>query len=125
MPENLILSGGQIAELLTAKAAIASCLQLLMEAADINITDLQTVYLAGNISMNLNLKNAKELHLLPELPDDAFCKLGNTALAGAAAIALDPQLERRASAWQYTVQHINPATIRHYQQYFTHHILLN
>ena len=87
--------------------------------------DLQTVYLAGNISTNLNLQNAKELHLLPDLPDDAFCKLGNTALAGAAAIALDPELERRTSAWQYTVQHINPATLRHYQQYFTRHMLLN
>ena len=80
---NLYLNQKDIREIQMAKAAIAAGIEVLLKHAGLEISELDTIYLAGNFGYHLNIKKAMGIGLLNNAWKTKIKLLGNTSLSGA------------------------------------------
>ncbi len=80
------LTQADIRKLQLAKAAIAAGIEILLEQCGYRPEDIQTWGLAGGIGEAVDIQNAMRVGLLPQVPPDRIIPLGNSSLAGAAAL---------------------------------------
>lgn len=85
----ILVSEGDIARLLQAKAAVAAGVLTLLRRHGLAPSDVRTLYLAGGFGMHLDLPNAIACGLLPGFSVDQIQLVGNTSLAGATLALLD------------------------------------
>jgi uncharacterized 2Fe-2S/4Fe-4S cluster protein (DUF4445 family) len=78
---EVYLTQKDVRELQLAKSAIASGLQILMEALDITAEEVKNVYVSGAFGTFINLENTRRIGLL-KFPEEKIVKMGNTALLG-------------------------------------------
>ena len=119
LPDIQRCSNAVLSELVAAKAAIQSGLQVLLKHSGINEKDINTVYLAGNFAENLNISNAVLIGLLPDLPEEKFVRLGNAALAGTISCAVCGKWISETEHIQKNTVLINPAEEPDYMRLFT------
>lgn len=81
--ESLIVSEGDIAKLLPAKAAIAAGLRTLLERNHLTAADVKTLQIAGGFGLHIDIPHAIAIGLLPGFAPSQVDVVGNTALAGA------------------------------------------
>ena len=80
-----------------AKAAIYSAVDTLLTSVDMTPECIDRVYVAGGIGSGINMKNAVNTGMLPDVEPDKFRYIGNSSLAGAYAMALsDMAVEKTA-----------------------------
>ena len=51
---------------------------------------MDKIYLAGGFAQYLDVANAIAIGMLPDLPHNRYVKAGNSSLAGAVRLVLDP-----------------------------------
>ena len=79
---KISLSQKDINEFQLAKAAIAAGLAILTNKLEIQILDIQEIYIAGGFGSYINIENVVATGMI-ELPEEKIHKMGNTALIGA------------------------------------------
>ena len=89
---DLHITECDIASLLTAKAAIAAGITLLLESQHLAPQDVTTVYLAGGFGTRMHAANALAIGLLPGFALHQLHPVGNSSLAGATLALLDSSL---------------------------------
>ncbi len=77
-----------------AKGAIFSAIDMLLQSVDMTVDCIDKVYVAGGIGSGINMKNAVNIGMLPDVPLEKFRYIGNSSLTGAYAIAMSPQAEQ-------------------------------
>jgi uncharacterized 2Fe-2S/4Fe-4S cluster protein (DUF4445 family) len=89
-PEHrpLYLHQGDVRELQLAKAATATAIHYVMDAAKITAADLDHVYVAGAFGSYLDPVSILRIALLPDVPLERVEFIGNAALAGAVLATL-------------------------------------
>ncbi len=91
---GVYLSEQDISELAQAKGATSAGVKLLLEKAGLNLSDLKRFYLAGGFARYLDLDSARNINLIPNIPDDHTIQIGNAALEGATiALCSVPQFK--------------------------------
>lgn len=81
--EWLVVSEGDIAKLIPAKAAIAAGLRTLLERNHLSAADVKTLQIAGGFGLHIDIPHAIAIGLLPGFAPAQVDVVGNTALAGA------------------------------------------
>lgn len=71
-----------------AKAAIAAGIKILMAWAGMNPKDLRVIHIGGAFGQCLDVANAREIGLLPDIETDLLRLCGNTALTGCEEVLL-------------------------------------
>lgn len=84
----LYLHQGDVRELQLAKAATATAIHYVMDAAGITAADLDRVYVAGAFGSYLDPVSILRIALLPDVPLERVEFIGNAALAGAVLATL-------------------------------------
>jgi len=79
----LLVSEGDMAKLISAKAAIAAGLHTLLSQANIQPTAVNRLFLAGGFGLHLNVENAIRMGLLQHFTAAQVEVIGNSSLAGA------------------------------------------
>ena len=79
---KISLSQKDINEFQLAKAAIAAGLAILSNKLEIQISDIQEIYIAGGFGSYINIENVVATGMI-ELPEEKIHKMGNAALIGA------------------------------------------
>ena len=80
-----------------AKGAIYSAVDTLLTSVDMTPECIDRVYVAGGIGSGINMKNAVNIGMLPDVEPEKFRYIGNSSLAGAYAMALsDMAVEKTA-----------------------------
>jgi uncharacterized 2Fe-2S/4Fe-4S cluster protein (DUF4445 family) len=79
---DISLTQKDINEFQLAKAAIAAGLKILCKTISIQLSDIQTIYIAGGFGNYINVHNIVQTGMI-ELPKEKIRKMGNTALIGA------------------------------------------
>jgi uncharacterized 2Fe-2S/4Fe-4S cluster protein (DUF4445 family) len=87
--EPIVVSEGDIASLLQAKAAVAAGILTLLRRLGIAPSEVRTLYLAGGFGMHLDIENTIACGLLPRFSKPQVQLVGNTSLAGAYLSLLD------------------------------------
>ncbi len=93
---EVLLSQLDIREVQLAKAALRVALDSAMKAAGIGWDSLSRLYVAGSFGESLRSSTLGALGVVPAEAEDRIRYVGRAALSGAAAVAADPSLERRA-----------------------------
>ena len=89
--EPVYVSEFDISQLLKAKAATFSGMRTLLEHAGLRFEALSAICLAGGFARHLNLDNAVEIGLMPEVPLHRYEIVGNASLAGAVLGLVDAE----------------------------------
>ncbi len=80
---DITITQADIENLIRSKAAIYSAVATLLEAMHMKPADIQKVYLAGGFGNYLDVRNTITIGMLPEIPAERICFVGNSSLAGA------------------------------------------
>ena len=95
-----------------AKGAIFSAIDTMLRSLDMDVSVLEHVLVAGGIGSGINMKNAVNIGMLPDIPLEKFSYIGNSSLAGAYAMALSCHAEEKtyelASNMTYLELSTNP-----------------
>jgi uncharacterized 2Fe-2S/4Fe-4S cluster protein (DUF4445 family) len=92
-----------------AKAAVRAGLETVLRHAGISASALSCVFVAGAFGAALDPADLVALGVLPRNVEDRVHRVGNAALDGAAAIALDPALLSVAVRFGSSVVHVDLA----------------
>ena len=71
-----------------AKGAIFSAIDTLLQSVDMTVDCIDKVYVAGGIGSGINMKNAVNIGMLPDVDLEKFRYIGNSSLIGAYAMVM-------------------------------------
>ncbi len=71
-----------------AKGAIFSAIDTLLKSVDMPVEAIDHVYVAGGIGSGINMKNAVNIGMLPDVELEKYSYIGNSSLSGAYAMVL-------------------------------------
>ena len=113
-----------VEEVLLAKAAIQSGIQILLEEYELSPSDLEEVIIAGAFGSHIDISSGIDIGMLPKLPRDLFKQVGNAAGVGAklALISLPERIEAREIA--QNVKYIELAAMPRFAQIFAQSLML-
>lgn len=74
-----------------AKGAIFSAIETLLNAVDMSVDAIDHVYVAGGIGSGINMKNAVNIGMFPDVDLEKFTYIGNSSLTGAYAMVMSDQ----------------------------------
>jgi uncharacterized 2Fe-2S/4Fe-4S cluster protein (DUF4445 family) len=104
--KRVVITQADINNLIRSKAGVFAAIKSLMDATQIGIEDINSVYLAGGFGNFMNVEKAVTIGLLPDVDPGKIHFVGNTSIAGAKAVLLSRQAravsERIASAMTYS-----------------------
>ena len=84
------LTQQDIREIQLAKSAIASGINRMLAIAEVDVSELDNIYLAGGFGNYINIESAIRIGLLPDVDLEKYVQIGNTAGTGA-VLALKSQ----------------------------------
>lgn len=91
LPHGLWLAAADVEALLQVKAAFALALAALLRAADLSASDVAALCLAGTLSEYVNRDDLETLGFVPAVLAPRIRAVGNSALDGAALLALNSE----------------------------------
>ena len=71
-----------------AKGAIFSAIDTLLQSVDMTVDMIDTVYVAGGIGSGINMHNAVNIGMFPDVELEKFRYIGNSSLTGAYALVM-------------------------------------
>ena len=74
-----------------AKGAIFSAIDTLLKSVDMTVDMIDDVYVAGGIGSGINMKNAVNIGMFPDVELEKFHYIGNSSLTGAYATVISDQ----------------------------------
>ena len=78
-----------------AKGAIFSAIDILLQSVDMTTDMIDHVYVAGGIGSGINMKNAVNIGMFPDVELEKFSYIGNSSLTGAYAMVLSDQANEK------------------------------
>ncbi len=78
-----------------AKGAIFSAIRTMLRSLDFPVEIIDDVYVAGGIGSGINMSNAVNIGMFPDIPLEKFHYIGNSSLSGSYAILLSAQAEQK------------------------------
>ncbi|MFP3946306.1 MAG: ASKHA domain-containing protein [Archaeoglobaceae archaeon] len=111
-------------EILLAKGAIHTGIQVLLEANNLSVYDLEKVIISGGFGTFVDISSAITIGMLPPLPLDYFEQVGNAAGVGA-KIALVSRTKRdKAVDLANRTYYIEMAEVPNFMKVFAHSTFL-
>ena len=74
-----------------AKGAIFSAIDTLLQSVDMTVDMIDHVYVAGGIGSGINMKNAVNIGMLPDVELEKYSYIGNSSLTGAYAMVISDE----------------------------------
>lgn len=107
-----------------AKASTAAALAQLMITTGVQLSDLDSLWVCGNLGQQLNLASAFRVGLLPTMPDERIHVLGNASLEGCEQILLEMDAEPRLNTLVTNAKVVNFGGVEDYETRFIDHLCL-
>lgn len=78
-----------------AKGAIFSAIRVMLNSLDFTMDMIDDVYVAGGIGSGIDMKNAVNIGMFPDIPVEKFHYIGNSSLSGSYIMLLSNQAEKK------------------------------
>lgn len=92
---DLVIIESDLENLIRTKAAIYAACSLVLENVGLTWDAIARVYIAGGFGRYIRIADAISIGLLPDLPLERFCYIGNSSLTGAYMALLSREHRRR------------------------------
>jgi len=97
--QDITIDRRDINEILLAKSAIRTGIELLLRIAELEENDIQHFVVAGAFGQYLDIESAITIRMFPDLPRERFEQVGNAAGLGAQMMLVSAQA--RAAAYEF------------------------
>ncbi len=101
-----------------AKGAIFSAIDTLLQSVDMTVEMIDHVYVAGGIGSGINMKNAVNIGMLPDVELEKFSYIGNSSLTGAYAMVLSDEANAKTSEVAANMTYLELSTYPGYMDSF-------
>lgn len=118
----LVLNQEDIRQVQLAKAALRTAIDILMEKAGVDCSQLERVYMAGAFGNYINPENALLVKMLPPVETGKIINVGNTAAQGAMLALLSEAKRREARILQEKIQCVELAHHPGFQEKFLNNL---
>jgi uncharacterized 2Fe-2S/4Fe-4S cluster protein (DUF4445 family) len=92
---DLVITEADLENLIRTKAAIYAACSLVLENVGLTWDAITRVYIAGGFGRYIRIADAVSIGMLPDLPLQRFCYIGNSSLTGAYMALLSREHRRR------------------------------
>ena len=116
--KDVELTEADIDSFIRAKGAIFSAIRTMLSYCDFDISMIENVYVAGGIGSGINMGNAIEIGMFPDIPVEMYHYLGNTSLAGAYAMLYSTEAERKVYEIAQNMTYIELSNVPTYMDEF-------
>ena len=101
-----------------AKGAIFSAIDTLLTSVDMTVDMIDKVYVAGGIGSGINMKNAVNIGMLPDVELEKFQYIGNSSLTGAYAMVLSDEATAKCTELGQNMTYLELSTYPGYMDSF-------
>ena len=101
-----------------AKGAIFSAIDTLLTSVDMTVDMIDHVYVAGGIGSGVNMKNAVNIGMLPDVELEKYSYIGNSSLTGAYAMVLSDQADAKCAEVGANMTYLELSTYPGYMDSF-------
>ncbi len=101
-----------------AKGAIFSAIDTLLSSVDMTVDMIDKVYVAGGIGSGINMKNAVNIGMLPDVELEKFSYIGNSSLSGAYALAVSDEANTKCAEVAANMTYLELSTYPGYMDSF-------
>lgn len=116
--KDIMLTQKDIREIQLAKAAIRAGINILMKKLQVDVSEVERLYVAGTFGFFLNPISAKIIGLYPDIDLSKIKIVGNTAGAGARAMLLSSTLRNIACEIAKKIEYVELAAEPEFQKEF-------
>lgn len=89
-----------------AKGAIFSAIKVMLNSLDFTVDMIDDVYVAGGIGSGINMENAVNIGMFPDIPREKFHYIGNSSLSGAYAMLLSSEAEKKVGEVSHNMTYL-------------------
>ena len=101
-----------------AKGAIFSAIDTLLNSVDMTVDMIDKVYVAGGIGSGINMKNAVNIGMLPDVELEKFQYIGNSSLTGAYAMVVSDEANSKCAEVAANMTYLELSTYPGYMDSF-------
>ncbi len=101
-----------------AKGAIFSAIRTMLTSLEFDVSMIEEVYVAGGIGSGINMKNAVNIGMFPDIPLEKFHYIGNSSLSGAYTMLLSKEAERKTYQVASNMTYLELSTVPTYMDEF-------
>ena len=101
-----------------AKGAIFSAIDTLLSSVDMTVGCIDKVYVAGGIGSGINMKNAVNIGMFPDVELEKFQYIGNSSLTGAYAMVMSDQATQKCHEVAANMTYLELSTYPGYMDSF-------
>ena len=101
-----------------AKGAIFSAIDTLLKSVDMTPECIDNVYVAGGIGSGINMKNAVNIGMFPDVELEKFHYIGNSSLTGAYAMVLSDEANTKCAEVAANMTYLELSTYPGYMDSF-------
>lgn len=115
---EIVLNEVDIESFVRAKGAIYSGIDTLLSSLDMDASCIEHFYVAGGIGSGINIKNAINIGMFPNIELDKYEYIGNSSLAGAYTCVLSRNAEKKVNELARNMTYIELSTYQGYMDNF-------
>lgn len=101
-----------------AKGAIFSAIRTMLTSLDFDVSMIYDVYVAGGIGSGINMQNAVNIGMFPDIPIEKFHYIGNSSLTGAYLMLLSTPAEKKTYELASNMTYMELSTVPIYMDEF-------
>lgn len=114
----VVVTGNDVREIQLAKGAIRAGIEILLEEARLDASEIDEILVAGAFGTYLDLSSAVRVGMFPPLPLERFQQVGNAAGAGARQMLVSARRRVEAEASVRGVEYIELTTHHRFTEVF-------
>ncbi len=101
-----------------AKGAIFSAIDTLLQSVDMTVDMIDKVYVAGGIGSGINMRNAVNIGMFPDVELEKFQYIGNSSLTGAYAMVISDEANAKTAEVAANMTYLELSTYPGYMDSF-------
>ncbi|MFH1777132.1 MAG: ASKHA domain-containing protein [Candidatus Omnitrophota bacterium] len=120
---KIIITQEDIRQLQLAKSAMGTGIEVLLRDCRISNQDISQVYICGVFGNYLNIRNAKAIGLLPDVPDEKIIFCGNAALQGAKRVLYSERVFKETIRLARSTTHLSLTQSKYFKAIYPRNLL--
>ena len=90
----------------------------MLNSLEFDVSMIEEVYVAGGVGSGINMKNAVNIGMFPDIPLEKFHYIGNSSLSGAYTMLLSKEAERKTYQVASNMTYLELSTVPTYMDEF-------
>ena len=115
---EISLNEVDIDNFIRAKGAIFSAIDTLLQSVDMTVDMIDKVYVAGGIGSGINMRNAVNIGMFPDVELEKFQYIGNSSLTGAYAMVVSDEANEKTKEVAANMTYLELSTYPGYMDAF-------